>query len=92
MEVYNTLGTVYIEFRETSQDGGRNSSLVQLRENVEQLHQVLYAIHEAMVRLSLEQDARITCIEARTGHVRTLGSLVDVRLEDIATGHRPWEV
>ena len=44
MEVYKILGTVYIECQETSRDGGRNSSLLQLRENMEQLHQQLYAI------------------------------------------------
>ena len=63
MEVYETLGTVYIECQETSRDGGRNNSLLQLRENVEQLHQ-LYAIHEVMDQLSLEEDTRTTHIEA----------------------------
>ena len=39
MEVYETMGTVYVEQQENFYNAGRNSSLLQLREGVEQLHQ-----------------------------------------------------
>ena len=92
MEVYETSAAVYIERQETSRDGGRNSSLLQLRASVEQLHQQLYAIHEVMDQLNLEEDTRNSRVEAWMGHVQTtLSSLTDVRPEDIAR-NRPWEL
>ena len=92
MEVYETSAAVYIERQQTSRDGGRNSSLLQLRASVEQLHQQLYAIHGVMDQLNLEEDTRNSQVEAWMGHVQTtLGSLTDVRPEDIAR-NRPWEL
>ena len=70
-----------------------NSSLLQLREGVEQLHQQLYAIHEVMDQLNLEEGTRTERVEAWIGHVRTtLSGLVNVRAEDIASRNRPWEL
>ena len=91
MEVYETSTAVCIERQETSRNGGRNSSLLQLRASVEQLHQQLYAIH-VMDQLNLEEDTRNSRVEAWMGHVQTtLSSLTDVRPEDIAR-NRPWEL
>ena len=92
MEVYETSAAVYIERQETSRDGGRHSSLLQLRASMEQLRQQLYAIHEVMDKLNLEEDVRNARVEAWMGHVRTtLSSLTDVRSEDIVR-NRPWEL
>ena len=89
MEVHETSAAVCIERQETSRDGG---SLLQLRASVEQLHQQLYAIHEVMDQLNLEEDTRNSRVEAWMGHVpTTLSSLTDVRPEDIAR-NRPWEL
>ena len=48
MEVYETSATVYTELQETSRNGRRNSSQLQLHPSVEKLHFQLYAIHEVM--------------------------------------------
>ena len=66
--------------------------ILQRRASVEQLHQQLYAIHEVMDQLNLEEDTRNSRVEAWMGHVQTtLSSLTDVRPEDIAR-NRPWEL
>ena len=56
MEVYETMGTVWIE-EETSygiQDIERSNSIIRVRAYAEQLQQHLYLIHESMDKLSLE--------------------------------------
>ena len=90
IEVYETSTAVYIERQETSRNGGRNSSLLQLRASVEQLHQQLYAIH-VVDQLNLEEDTLNSQVEAWMDHVQTLSRLTDVRPEDIAK-NRPWEL
>ena len=44
----------------TSHDGGKNTSLLQLRAGFEKLHQQLHAIHEVMIQLNLEEDTQCT--------------------------------
>ena len=93
MEVYETSAAICIEHQETSWDGGRNSSLLRLRASVEQLHQQLYAMHEMMDQLNLEEDTRNVLVEAWMGHVETTpSSLANVRPEDLAMRNRPWEL
>ena len=59
---------LYIELQETSRDGGRNSSPLQLRAGVDQLRQQLYGIHE-VIQLNLEEDTHNAQVEAWMGHV-----------------------
>ena len=54
MEVYETLAAVCIERRETLYDGGRKSSLLQLRASVEQ---ELHVVH-VMDQLNLKGDTQ----------------------------------
>ena len=69
--------------------GGRNSSLIQLRASVEQLHQQLYVTHEMV----LEEDTPNAQVEVWMGHVKTtLSSLTVVRPNDIAIRNKPGEL
>ena len=56
IEVYETLGAVYVENKEASYHRGRNGRLLRLREGVEQLNKQFYAIHEILDRLSRTWD------------------------------------
>ena len=53
MEVYETMGSVWVE-KEGKQNADRMSNIIQVRASIEQLQQQLYAIHEAMDQLNLE--------------------------------------
>ncbi|KAF8428713.1 hypothetical protein EV426DRAFT_711386 [Tirmania nivea] len=56
MEVYETIGTVWVEL-ETSERRNRsaNSIVLQLRESMERFQQKIYAVQEAMDQMSLEE-------------------------------------
>ena len=60
MEVYETIDAVWIE--DSEETSGRNTekinSVIEVRECVEQLQQQLYAIHESMDQLNLEDTVR----------------------------------
>ncbi|KAF8428188.1 hypothetical protein EV426DRAFT_705089 [Tirmania nivea] len=57
------------------------------------LQQQLYAIHESMDHLHLEDKVQDQRVEECVNHVQaTLDSLTSLRAEDIASRNRPWEL
>ena len=94
MEVYESVGTVWVdEVDNGGHSAERTSSMIRVRASVEQLQQQLYRVHELMDELGLEDSVRSQRIEGWVNHVQsTLGSLTDVRAEDIVHRNRPWEL
>ncbi|KAF8425213.1 hypothetical protein EV426DRAFT_573443 [Tirmania nivea] len=93
MEVYETMGTVWVEEEGGERNARRMNSVIRVRACVEQLQQQLYAIHESMDRLQLEDTVQDQRVEEWVNHVQaTLGSLTSLRAEDIASRNRPWEL
>ena len=76
---------LYIELQETSRDGGRNSSPLQLPASVDQLHQQLYAIHEVISVKFGGRHAQRTGggVDGPCTVQTTLSRLTDVRPEDL---------
>lgn len=93
MEVYETIDTIWVEEENGGYSDEQTSSIIRVWACVEQLQQQLYTIHELMDQLDLEDTVRSERIEGWVNHVQTtLGSLTDVRAEDIVNRNRPWEL
>lgn len=93
MEVYETMDTVWIEEDTGGYNAERSSSMIRIRACVEQLQQQLHTVHELMEKIDLEDTVRSQRIEGWVNHVQaTLGSLTNVRPEDIVNRNRPWEL
>ena len=76
MEVYET--SVWIEC-ETSEGNKLNSLTLRLRERMEQLHQKMYTIQEAMEEMRIEETIQSVTMEEWVNHVEeTLNTLVRV--------------
>ena len=92
MAVYETTGIVWVE-NEIKGGNPVSSFVLRLRERMEQLQQNLYAIHEAMEELSIEETTQNRRLEEWVGHVEeTLDVLVKVSPKEVASRHRPWEL
>ena len=88
--MYETIGTIWVEEEDSvGWDAKRTNSIIQVRASVEQLQQQLYAIHEAMDQLNVEDIVPSQRVEEWVDHVQaTLGSLMNWRhAEDIASRH-----
>ena len=96
MEVYETVSTVWIDednALDSKHTAERTSSMIRVRACMEQLQQQLYSIHELMDQLDLEDTVRSERIEGWVNHVQTtIGSLTNVRAEDVVIRNRPWEL
>ena len=93
MEVYETTGAIWIEEEGGGASAERTSSMIRVQACVEQLQQQLYSIHEFMDKLDLDETVRSQKIEGWVNHVQTtLGSLTDLRPEDIVNRNRPCEL
>jgi len=91
MEVYETVGIVWVEDETVS--SGRNNDALRLRERMERLQQKVYAIHEAMEEINLEESVCSERMEEWMGHVEeTLDGLERVPNIEIVSKHRPWEL
>ncbi|KAF8419083.1 hypothetical protein EV426DRAFT_645023 [Tirmania nivea] len=87
------LQFVEIEEEGNGQNAERTNSIIRVRACVEQLQQQLYAIHESMDQLNLEDTVRNQRVEEWVNHVQvTLDSLTSLRAVDIASRNRPWEL
>ena len=92
MEVYESVGTVWVEDQALSVSG-RNNDALRLRERMERLQQKIYAIHEAMDEMSLEESTHSERMEEWMGYVEeTLDVLEPVPNTEIANRNRPWEL
>ncbi|KAF8458139.1 hypothetical protein BGX38DRAFT_649404 [Terfezia claveryi] len=95
MEVYETMGAVWVE---TDEDSGRNAeranTIGRVRESFKQVQQQLYTAYELMDQLNLDDNTvQSQRMEEWANHVQvTLASLTSVRAEDIVNRHRPWEL
>ncbi|RPB19860.1 hypothetical protein L211DRAFT_586270 [Terfezia boudieri ATCC MYA-4762] len=93
MEVYETIGTVWVEEDSERNDIEMTSRVIQVRAGCEQVQQQLYAIQESMEHLNLDNTVRSQRMEKWVNHVQvTLDSLTSLRAEDIASRNRPWEL
>ena len=92
MEVYETVGTVWVEDQSLSMSR-RNNDALQLRERMERLQQKIYAIHEAIDQMNLEETTRSEWMEQWMGHVEEILDVLEcVPNIEIASRHRPWEL
>ncbi|KAF8442591.1 hypothetical protein BGX38DRAFT_1272306 [Terfezia claveryi] len=86
MEVYKTMGTVWVEEESSGQNARRMNSVIRVQACVEQLQQQLYTIHESMDQFHLEDTVQDQRVEEWVNHVQaTLGSLTSLGAEDIAS-------
>jgi len=93
MEVYETMGTVWVEEEWSGRNVERANVVGRVRESFEQVQQQLYAAYELMDRLDLEDNIHTQRMEEWANHPQaTIGSLTSVRAEDIVHRHRPWEM
>ncbi|KAF8416903.1 hypothetical protein BGX38DRAFT_1335203 [Terfezia claveryi] len=94
MEVYETMGTVWVENECSGRNAERANIISWVRESFEQVQQQLYSAYELMDQLHLDDDTvQSQRMEEWANHVQvTLGSLTSVRAEDIVNRHRPWEL
>jgi len=56
MEVYETMGTVWVEEERSGRNVERANVVSRVRESFEQVQQQLYAAYELMDRLDLEDN------------------------------------
>ncbi|KAF8459324.1 hypothetical protein BGX38DRAFT_1264264 [Terfezia claveryi] len=93
MEVYETMGTVWVENESSGWNAERANIISRVRESFEQVQQQLYTAYELMDQLNLDDTVQSQRMEEWANHVQvTLGSLTSVRAEDIVNRHRPWEL
>ena len=92
MEVYETVGTVWVEDQAPSVSG-RNNDALRLRERMERLQQKVYAIHEAIDKMQVDESTCNETIEEWIGYVEgTLDILEHVPNIEIARRNQPWEL
>ncbi|KAF8414676.1 hypothetical protein EV426DRAFT_671625 [Tirmania nivea] len=93
MEVYETMGTVWVEEDSDHNDVEMTSQIIQVQARCEQVQQQLYVIQESIEHLNLDNTVRSQRMEEWMNHVQvTLDSLTSLRAEDIASRNRPWEL
>ena len=63
MEVYETMGVVWVEEEDSKYSTEQTSSMIRVRACVEQLPQQLYTVHELMDKLNLEDTIKSQRIE-----------------------------
>ncbi|KAF8419735.1 hypothetical protein EV426DRAFT_676556 [Tirmania nivea] len=93
MEVYETVGTIWVEEERSGRNVERANIVIRVRESFEQVQQQLYTAYEMMDRLNMEDTVQSERMEEWANHVQaTLSTLTSIRAEDIVNRHRPWEL
>ncbi|KAF8420376.1 hypothetical protein EV426DRAFT_243477 [Tirmania nivea] len=70
MEVYETMGTVWVEEDSDRNDVEMTSRVIQVRARCEQVQQQLYAIQESMEHLNLDNTVRSQRMEEWVNHIQ----------------------
>ncbi|RPB20548.1 hypothetical protein L211DRAFT_852264 [Terfezia boudieri ATCC MYA-4762] len=84
MEVYEIVGTVWVEEEGSGRNVERANIVIRVRESFEQVQQQLYTACEMMDRLNMEDTVQIEGMEEWANHVQaTLSTLTSIHAEDI---------
>ena len=72
MEVYETIGSVWVELESSERPGNNTASslVLQLRESMERFQQKIYAVQEAMEQESIEESLQHSRLQEWIGHVK----------------------